>query len=60
MARIQTPSRNFQLLPLIAEVVEPSALVRMAYRWRCSIAVVLPWQRAPQRRFWNIGNLQAS
>ena len=32
MARIQAPPRNFQLLPLIAEDVEPSALVRMAWR----------------------------
>jgi hypothetical protein len=32
MARIQAPPRNFQLLPLIAETVEPSALVRMAWR----------------------------
>jgi hypothetical protein len=32
MARIQAPPRNFDLLPLIAEDVEPGALVRMAWR----------------------------
>jgi hypothetical protein len=32
MARIQAPPRNFDLLPLIAEDIEPSALVRMAWQ----------------------------
>jgi hypothetical protein len=32
MARIQAPPRNFNLLQLITEAVEPSALVRMAWR----------------------------
>lgn len=32
MARIQAPPRNFNLLPLITEEVEPSALVRMVRR----------------------------
>jgi hypothetical protein len=32
MARIQAPPRNFQLLSLITEDVEPGALVRMAWR----------------------------
>ena len=32
MARIQAPPRNFQLLSLIVEDVEPAALVRMAWR----------------------------
>jgi hypothetical protein len=32
MARIQAPPRNFDLLPLIAEDVEPSTLVRMAWQ----------------------------
>jgi hypothetical protein len=32
MARIQAPPRNFQLLSLIVEEVEPGALVRMAWR----------------------------
>ncbi len=32
MARIQAPPRNFELLPLIAEDVEPGALVRVARR----------------------------
>jgi RES domain len=32
MARIQAPPRNFQLLSLIVEDVEPAALVHMAWR----------------------------
>jgi RES domain len=32
MAGIQAPPRSFQLLPLIAETVEPATLVRMAWR----------------------------